>query len=66
MMTMEDITHKLNKLKEEHAILDEEIAFILTQPLYDQLALQRLKKKKLKIKDDIIKLQNKLTPDIIA
>jgi hypothetical protein len=66
MMTMEDITHKLNKLKEEHAILDEEITRILTQPLYDQLALQRLKKKKLQIKDDMIKLRNKILPDIIA
>jgi hypothetical protein len=65
-MSIEDITHKLSKLKEEHRALDEEIALILTQSLYDQLALQRLKKKKLHLKDDIIKLQNKMIPDIIA
>lgn len=65
-MSVEDITHKLNRLKEEHRALDEEIAHVLTQSLYDQLALQRLKKKKLHLKDDIIKLQNRMTPDIIA
>ncbi len=65
-MSVEDITHKLNRLKEEHRALDEEIARVLTQPLYDQLALQRFKKKKLQLKDEIIKLQNKTIPDTIA
>ena len=46
-MTVEDLKHKLNKLKEEHRALDEEIEHLMAKPLYDQLALQRLKKRKL-------------------
>jgi hypothetical protein len=66
MMTMEDIKHKLNKLKEEHQTLDEEIERLRAQFLYDQLAVQRLKKKKLQLKDKILRLETKLIPDIIA
>lgn len=65
-MTIEDLKHKLNKLKEEHRALDAEILRILTNPMHDQLALQRLKKQKLKIKDEILRTQAKLLPDIIA
>ncbi|OJW51012.1 MAG: hypothetical protein BGO67_11795 [Alphaproteobacteria bacterium 41-28] len=66
MMATEDKKHKLNKLKEEHSALDEEIARLMTMPLYDQLAVQRLKKRKLKLKDEINKLKTTLIPDIIA
>jgi hypothetical protein len=66
MMAIEDKKHKLNKLKEEHCALDEEIARLTMSPLYDQLAVQRLKKRKLKLKDEINKLKTKLIPDIIA
>lgn len=65
-MTAEDIKHKLNKLKEEHRTLDEKIARLMIQPLYDQVAAQRLKKRKLQLKDEIIKIKTKLIPDIIA
>ena len=66
MMTTEEKKHKLNKLKEEHRTLDEEIAQLITPPLYDQVGVQRLKKRKLKLKDEIIKLKATLIPDIIA
>ena len=66
MMATEDKKHKLNKLKEEHCDLDDEIARLILTPLYDQLAVQRLKERKLQIKDEIIKLKTKLIPDIIA
>ncbi len=66
MMTGEDLKHKLNKLKEDHRALDDEILRLMATPLYDQLAVQRLKKRKLQLKDEIIKLQAKLIPDIIA
>lgn len=65
-MTTEDTKHKLNKLKEEHQTLDKEIEHLRAQFLYDQLAVQRLKKKKLKLKDEILRLEAKLIPDIIA
>lgn len=66
MMTAEDLKHKLNKLKEEHRALDEDIAHLIAMPLHDQLAVQRLKKRKLQLKDEIIKLKTKMIPDIIA
>ncbi len=62
----EDLKHKLIKLKEEHRALDDEIVRIMSTPLYDQVAVQRLKKRKLKIKDEINKVKAKLIPDIIA
>lgn len=66
MMTAENLKHKLDKLKEDHRKLDEDIVNSMSQPLYDQLAVQRLKKRKLLLKDEILKLQKKLLPDIIA
>ena len=66
MMATHDKKHKLNKLREEHSLLDVEIARLMLFPLYDQLAVQRLKKRKLQLKDEIIKLTTGLIPDIIA
>lgn len=66
MMITENPQHKLDKLKGDHRKLDEDIAHLMGQPLYDQLAVQRLKKQKLALKDEILKLQRQLFPDIIA
>jgi hypothetical protein len=66
MMAIDDKKYKLNKLQEEHSALDEEIARLMMSPLYDQLAVQRLKKRKLQLKDEINKITTKLIPDIIA
>lgn len=66
MMTAENLKHKLDKLKEDHRKLDLDIAYFTAQPLHDQLAVQRLKKRKLLLKDEILKVQKKLLPDIIA
>ncbi len=65
-MSKEEIKHKLDKLKEEHRALDEKIEVIMQTPRYDQVGVQRLKKKKLQLKDEIRKLKAKLIPDIIA
>ena len=66
MMTAEELKNKLDKLTEDHRILDEEIERLIATPLYDQLAAQRLKKRKLRLKDEILKIKTKLLPDIIA
>ena len=60
------IRNKLETLKSEHRDLDEVIARLLEKPPFDQLQLQRLKKRKLGLKDQIIKLESQLIPDIIA
>jgi len=57
---------KLAILQTEHRDLDDVINRMVETPPYDQLRLQRLKKKKLTLKDQISKLEALLVPDIIA
>jgi len=63
---MEVIRIKLEALKSEHRDLDEVIERLLEKPPFDQLQLHRLKKRKLGLKDQILKLESQLIPDIIA
>jgi len=57
---------QLTQLLEEHRDLDDVIARIHEQIPFDQLQLQRLKKRKLMLKDLILKIESELLPDIIA
>ena len=57
---------KLEALKSEHRDLDEVIDRLIEKAPFDQLQLQRLKKRKLGLKDQITKLESQLIPDIIA
>jgi hypothetical protein len=63
---LEVIQAKLEALKVEHRDLDEVIDRLVEKPPFDQLQLQRLKKRKLGLKDQITKLESRLIPDIIA
>ena len=54
------------ELKTEHRDLDDVIARMGKQVPFDQLLMQRLKKRKLQLKDTISRLQAQLVPDIIA
>ncbi|CAM3246760.1 YdcH family protein [Paracoccus nototheniae] len=66
-MSLEDITRaRLEALRCEHRDLDEAIAALQGQQRTSSLALQRLKKQKLVLKDRIARLSDELTPDIIA
>lgn len=66
-MSHEEIVRaKLAALRCEHRDLDEAIAALAAQQLTSSLALQRLKKQKLVLKDKIARLEDELTPDIIA
>ena len=60
------IKEKIKELKKSHSQLDKEIATVIKIIPGDQVALQRLKKKKLKLKDEISKLSSNILPDIIA
>lgn len=60
------LTAKLEALKSEHRDLDEVIDRLIEKPPFDQLQLQRLKKRKLGLKDQILRLESQLIPDIIA
>ena len=57
---------KLSGLRQEHRDLDDVINRIAEEAPYDQLQMQRLKKRKLALKDQIIRLESQLLPDIIA
>ena len=57
---------KLRLLEQEHRDLDAAILALETAGNVDQLQLRRLKKKKLSLKDQIILVENQLSPDIIA
>lgn len=64
--TDEVLRVKLSGLVREHRDLDDAIHVLETSGRGDQLALRRLKKQKLALKDQIARLEDLLTPDIIA
>ena len=57
---------KLEVLRREHRDLDDAIHALAGSGRADQLTLQRLKKQKLALKDQIVKIEDQLIPDIIA
>lgn len=57
---------KLAELTQEHRDLDNAIAALTESGARDQLQLTRLKKRKLQLKDEIAKINDRLLPDIIA
>jgi hypothetical protein len=65
-LDVEALQAKLAALKTEHRDLDDVIARIAERLPFDQLQIQRLKKRKLMLKDQISKIESELLPDIIA
>jgi hypothetical protein len=57
---------KLEALRSEHRDLDHVLDRVIEKAPFDQLQLQRLKKRKLMLKDQILQLESQLIPDIIA
>jgi len=66
MSVEEVLRQKLAELELEHRDLDDVIARLTERATYDQLQLQRLKKRKLVLKDQISLIESQLYPDIIA
>ena len=62
----EELANKLEQLRTEHRDMDDVIARINLEVPFDQIQLQRLKKRKLVLKDQIIAMENSILPDIIA
>lgn len=56
----------LIKLENEHALLDQEVDVLISNPGSDQLHVGRLKRRKLRLKDSIVKLKSSLLPDLPA
>ena len=57
---------KLASLRLEHQDLDAAVSALESKPMPDQIQIARLKKKKLMMRDVIVRLEDQLTPDIIA
>ncbi|QDL93692.1 DUF465 domain-containing protein [Paroceanicella profunda] len=66
-MSREDILRiRLDMLRREHRDLDQAIAALDMEARADILTIRRLKKRKLLLKDEISRIEDTLTPDIIA
>ncbi len=66
MNTDEVLRVELEVLRREHRDLDDAIHALQESGRADQLRLRRLKKQKLQLKDQIARIEDELTPDIIA
>lgn len=66
MKTDEVLRVELEVFRREHRDLDAAIQALVDRGTADQLTLQRLKKRKLRLKDQIAQIEDRLTPDIIA
>ncbi|MFH1044477.1 MAG: DUF465 domain-containing protein [Pseudomonadota bacterium] len=60
------LRRRISELQTEHRDLDDTIARLVENPLPDQLRLQRLKKRKLLLKDQLTHLERQLDPDVLA
>jgi hypothetical protein len=68
-MTRDDESNlraELARLQQEHRDLDTAIEALIDAPSHDQIQVQRLKKRKLILRDRISFIEDQLTPDIIA
>lgn len=66
MNEQEKLKELLAQLKAEHRDLDDAINALSQRVVPDMIQLQRLKKRKLTLRDDIIRVESELLPDIIA
>ena len=63
---IQGLQRQLAELESEHRDMDEVISRLSDGTPINQLQIQRLKKRKLNLKDEITRLHAKLLPDIIA
>jgi hypothetical protein len=66
MVDLDALKSKLAELRTEHRELDDEITRMTDDGSANQLQIQRMKRRKLTLKDQIAQIENKLLPDIIA
>ena len=62
----EAVRRRLASLRVEHQDLDASVQALAAQAVVDQIRVARLKKRKLALRDEIARLEDAVTPDIIA
>ena len=65
-LSNEELLKILSDLKLEHRRVDNEIKAVIETGVADMLKIGRMKKIKLSLKDQIVYIENQVTPDIIA
>ncbi|MEP6786617.1 MAG: DUF465 domain-containing protein [Sphingomonadales bacterium] len=65
-MDQQDAREHLNVLRRDHRDLDAEVVALMLSGSGDQVQIARLKKRKLRLKDEILRAESFLIPDIIA
>lgn len=65
-MDSEVIARRIEILRQEHGDLEAAVEALLSAAAIDQLQIARIKKRKLRLKDEIALLEDMLIPDIIA
>lgn len=65
-MDNNEIKHLIHELTLEHKDLDDALNLMKEKPFIDELQIRRIKRRKLKLKDEIQLLESKLIPDIEA
>jgi hypothetical protein len=65
-LELANLRRQVERLREEHRDLDTAIEALAAAGPADQLQMQRLKKRKLVLRDRLTQLEDELTPDIIA
>lgn len=63
---IEAIRARIAELSLEHRDLDDAITALTNGPVANQLQMQRMKKRKLALRDQIIRMESLILPDIIA
>lgn len=66
MSSQKMMLERLSQLRERHRSLDSTITSMVETARYNQIELQRLKKQKLQLKDEIARIEDEIYPDIIA
>lgn len=64
--TASDTQQRIQELRTEHRDLDEIIELLISQGHPDVMKIQRLKKRKLRLRDIINRLESELIPDLDA
>lgn len=60
------LSARVKALRQEHADIDASIEALGRMPIPDQLLITRMKRRKLSLRDEIVKIEARILPDIIA